>query len=116
MSVSGNTALIGAPYRPSGSKTYVGAVFNFQSKNGGITWKEIEVVTASDAGQGYFFGYAIAIDGNLALIGSSARVTGGKTNSGGVYVFDGKYVPNKPGSSVPSSVNEDTPLVACNCS
>ncbi len=53
--------------------------------NGGA--EENQVITASDGVSGDYFGYAVAICGDYAIIGAFSDDIGGNTNQGSAYIF-----------------------------
>ena len=79
MAIDGNTIVIGAYYKSSGT----GAVYVFRTSDGGATYDEIAKLTAADAASGDYFGYSVAIDGNTVVIGSPYD----GSYSGAAYVF-----------------------------
>lgn len=84
VSLSGNTALIGAS-GGSGDSTYAGAAYVFTRT--GSTWTQHSKLQASDASAEDFFGSSVAIDGNIAVIGAERDSISGATYSGSAYVF-----------------------------
>lgn len=78
IALSGNTALIGAPYKLSG----YGAVYVFSFN--GSTWVEQQRLIASDAKVNDFFGTSVALSGASALVGEP---NGSNTAPGTAYVF-----------------------------
>ncbi|MBK8035851.1 MAG: FG-GAP repeat protein [Verrucomicrobiaceae bacterium] len=107
VAVSGNTAVIGAPYEDSNatgiggnqadnSATDSGAAYIFIRS--GSTWSQQAYLKASNSGAGDFFGYSVAVSGDTAVIGawaeaSNATGVGGNqadnsaNESGAAYVF-----------------------------
>ncbi len=83
VSISGDTVIVGAPYDDdrggSSGSAYVyvrnGASWGFQDK-----------LVASDGAAGDFFGWAVAVSGNVAVIGAYHDDDNG-TNSGSAYIF-----------------------------
>jgi hypothetical protein len=75
--VSGDTALVAAPNKASGTGTAYVFVLS-----GGV-WSQQAELTASDGGTTAFFGYSVGISGNTALVGAY----GYTNNSGAAYVF-----------------------------
>jgi hypothetical protein len=71
--------MIGAVDRDSSK----GAVYVFTYN--GDEWGEQQILTASDAAEGDFFGATVAIDGDTAVIGAPFKESG----AGYVFVFDG---------------------------
>ena len=82
VSVSGDTALIGAWEKTVNSLTYQGAAYVFVLSGG--TWSQQQELTASDGAGESYFGYSVSVSGATALIG--ADVKGGQM--GAAYVFE----------------------------
>ncbi len=83
VSLSGNTALIGA-YRDDDGATDSGSAYVFTRS--GTTWSQQAKLTASDAAAGDYFGHDVSLSGDTALVGAYADDDGG-TDSGSAYVF-----------------------------
>ena len=79
VSVSGNTAIIGAPYKNS----YEGAAYVFTCSGTPCTWTQRQKLTASDNASGDVFGYSVAVSGETAIIGA----IGNTSSRGAAYVF-----------------------------
>jgi hypothetical protein len=79
VSVSGDTALIGAP----GVNGFQGAVYVFVRTSG--AWSQQQKLTAADGQQGDAFG-SVSISGVTAVVGAE-HAAGAKTNQGAAYVF-----------------------------
>jgi hypothetical protein len=78
------TVLAGAPFaHVDGAQT--GAVYAFAPVAG--EWTLTQRLTASDLVLGDFFGNAIAIDGDTAVIGNDNATIGGNTTQGAAYLF-----------------------------
>jgi hypothetical protein len=89
VSLSGNTALIGAQYKASNT----GAAYVFVQNSG--AWTQQAKLTASDGAAGDYFGSAVSLSGNTALIGANGKAsyTGAAymfTSSGGVWTQQAK--------------------------
>ena len=82
-SVDGDTALIGAHYG-DGNVANSGAAYVFTPTAG--VWSEQAKLTASDAAASDWFGSAVALDGDAALIGALFDDDNGY-QSGSAYVF-----------------------------
>lgn len=82
--IDDDRVLVGAEYRDEGSGTNLGAVYAFRDVGG--DWVETGRLLASDGGDDDRFGYALAIHGNHAVVGSH-DTQGPLSNSGAVYVF-----------------------------
>jgi len=81
VSVSGDTAVIGAPERNSST----GAAYIFVRS--GTAWSQQAELTASDGAAANSFGGAVSVDGQTAVIGASGHEVGSNTNQGAAYVF-----------------------------
>ncbi len=83
VSISGDTVLVGAPAHNDDA----GSVYVFNRDQGGNdAWGQTDKLTSSDSASWDWFGYAMAIQGNTALIGSPYDDDNGDM-SGSVYVF-----------------------------
>ena len=78
VAVSGDTALLGAPFRDEAGQD-VGAAYVFDVAAGNERWK----LTADDGAAGDRFGFSVAIDGSAAVVGAPSA-----NNAGVAYVFD----------------------------
>ena len=86
VSISGDTAVVGAPAEDAGGDA-AGAAYVFQRDQGGAgNWGEVKKLTASDADQGDFFGGSVAVSGDTAVVGAVGEDAGGG-NAGAAYVF-----------------------------
>ena len=83
--VSGSTALIGAysDDHPGGS----GAGSAYVFVDDGSAWSEEQRLSASDADDSDWFGYAVTVSGDTALVGTFQDSTTGSNLSGSAYVF-----------------------------
>jgi hypothetical protein len=77
VSVSGTTAVVGAPYADS----YTGAAYVFTEAGG--KWTQQAELTASDANAGDEFGYSVNISGTTIAVGAPGHYFG----IGSAYVF-----------------------------
>ena len=108
VAVSGNTAVIGAPYE-AGNATGVGGIQTDNSASGsgaayvfsrsGATWTQQAYLKASNTGANDLFGKAVAVSGDTVVVGayqedSNASGVGGvqtdnsATDSGAAYIFN----------------------------
>lgn len=78
--VSGTTAIVGA-YADDDAGNGSGSAYLFDTTTGHQLFK----LTADDAAAGDSFGYAVAISGTIAIVGSPYD---GTTNTGSAYLFD----------------------------
>ncbi len=81
VSVRGDTALVGAPQNGNG------AAYTFLRDQGGANnWGETKLLTAADGAAGDQFGFAVALDGDTAIIG--ANLDDSSLDTGSAYVFE----------------------------
>ncbi|MBE2221127.1 MAG: FG-GAP repeat protein [Anaerolineae bacterium] len=86
--VSGNTAVIGAPYdlfNWDGSTDH-GNVYVYVRQAG--VWTEQQILTPSDAEPGLVFGYSVAIDGDTVVVGAHRYYSSDPDANGAAYVFE----------------------------
>jgi hypothetical protein len=80
VAVSGNTAIIGAPYKNS----YQGAAYVFTCSGSPCTWTQQQELLAADGARGDVFGYSVAVSGETAIIGAIGH---NNSSRGAAYVF-----------------------------
>ena len=85
VSVSGDTAVVGAPRHAVGGKTEQGAAYVFVRN--GTVWTQQQELTASDAVAFDQFGRSVAVDGNTAVISADQKAVGFNNFQGAAYVF-----------------------------
>jgi len=86
VSVSGNTAVIGAPNRTVGAPGQ-GAAYVFVRSSSGA-WSQKAELTATGGGEDDNFGFSVSVSGNTAVIGASNHVVSGSSGpQGAAYVF-----------------------------
>jgi hypothetical protein len=86
VALSGQTALIGEPFVAVGENEVQGAVHVFGPDANG-NWARQAHLVASDGALGDDFGAAVALSGNVALIGARGVDVGGNVEQGAAYVF-----------------------------
>lgn len=84
VSVSGDTAIIGADYDDNGGSD-TGSAYVF-TRNSGGTWSEQAKLTASDAAEQDWFGCSVSVSGDTAIVGAYGNDDSGR-NTGSAYVF-----------------------------
>jgi hypothetical protein len=84
VAISGDTALVGAYTDDVGSNGDQGSAYVFVRS--GTTWSQQAKLTASDGSTNDWFGYAVALSGNLAVIGAPLD-DASAINQGSAYVF-----------------------------
>lgn len=102
VSISGDTALVGARNEDGGTGTVTcyliinagsacdaGAVYVIQRNSATRTWSEVDILRASNYQQDDLFGASVSINGDDAVIGAYGEDGAGDTlfNSGAAYVF-----------------------------
>ncbi|MBU0677687.1 MAG: FG-GAP repeat protein [Verrucomicrobia bacterium] len=87
VSLSGDTALIGA-YQDDDLANGAGSAYIYQKNAGGTNaWDRAAKLLASDGAAADEFGRAVAIDGDVALVGADGDDDNGN-NSGSAYIFE----------------------------
>jgi hypothetical protein len=85
VALQGDTAMVGAQIRTVAGKAGQGVAYAF-TRSGGV-WTEQQVLTASDGAAQDYFGSAIALDGDTAVIGQQQRYEGAVRVPTPAYVF-----------------------------
>ena len=85
--LSGDTALVGAPYKTIAGRYQAGAAYVF-TRTGKI-WSQQARLAAPDGAAGDGFGTSVALSGDTALIGAPYRTVAGQIAAGAAYVFSG---------------------------
>ena len=81
VAIGGTTAVVGAV----NSGTEPGAVYVFTDSAG--NWTQQQKLTASDGYAADFFGYSVAISGNMIVVGAPSNPGAGTPTPGAAYVF-----------------------------
>ncbi len=84
VSISGDTAIVGA-YLDDDNGVDSGSAYIFQD-DGNMNWEQIDKLTADDGASSDYFGRAIAISGDTAIIGAYRDDDNG-SSSGSAYIF-----------------------------
>lgn len=85
VSLGGEYAIIGAT-RDSDAGPSSGSAYIF--KREGNTWTQQAKLTASDAAEGDFFGGAVSLDGDYAIVGAYDDDEGDAEQAGSAYIFE----------------------------
>ncbi len=85
VALSGDTALIGALLGPGVASVDQGAAYIFVRS--GTSWSQQTRLTAGDGALNDFFGSAVALEGNTALIGARLHPVGANAGQGAAYIF-----------------------------
>ena len=86
LGISGDTAVVGAPFKSVGVNSHQGAVYVFVRS--GTTWTQQGTeLSLSDGGAYEDFGASVSVSGDTLVVGDPGRTIGGNTNQGATYVF-----------------------------
>jgi hypothetical protein len=85
VSLSGDTALLGAPRDEIGANDEQGSAYVFTRS--GTSWSEQQKLTAPDGAAGDWFGYSVALSGDTALVGVPDDVISANFIPGSAYLF-----------------------------
>jgi hypothetical protein len=85
VAISGDTAVVGAPYDTVGANYHQGSVYVFVRS--GSTWTQQAQLFASDGAATDEFGWSVAIDGETIVVGADADDVYANTDQGSAYVF-----------------------------
>ncbi|MBN1976554.1 MAG: FG-GAP repeat protein, partial [Anaerolineae bacterium] len=85
VALSGNTALVGAPYDEVGANYAQGSAYVFTRS--GAAWTQQVKLTASDGAASEQFGASVALAGDTALVGAYGDGVGANDGQGSAYVF-----------------------------
>jgi hypothetical protein len=85
VSLSGDTAVVGAYFDDVGANTDQGSVYVFTRS--GTTWTQQAKLTASDGAANDQFGNQVALSGDTAVVGAYRDDAGANTDQGSAYIF-----------------------------
>jgi hypothetical protein len=85
VALSGDTALVGAPYDDVGANTDQGSAYVFVRS--GATWSQQAKLIASDGAAYDYLGASVALSGDTALVGAHWNEIGANFDQGSAYVF-----------------------------
>lgn len=86
VALEGDTALVGGPGKVAASSAGPGRAYVFV--RAGTTWSEQARLTAADGAAQDQFGIAVAVSGDIALVGANQAQIGQKPRQGAAYVFN----------------------------
>ena len=86
VAVSGDIALVGAIYNDDAGVDSGSAYIYERNEGGTDNWGQVAKFVASDAAASDEFGSAVAVSGDIALVGAPWKDDGGP-NSGSAYIF-----------------------------
>lgn len=86
VAISGDTLIVGTPNDDDGGAD-TGSAYVFERDQGGPdSWGEVKKLLANDGSAGDFFGSAVAIDGDVGVVGTPFKNVAG-ADSGAVYIY-----------------------------
>jgi len=85
VALSGNTALVSAPFDDTPAGTDAGSAYVFTRS--GSSWSQQAKLTSSDGAPGDILGGCVALSGDTALVSTTYHTTAAGTGAGSVYVF-----------------------------
>ncbi len=85
VALSGDTALVGAPYKKVGTNGWQGAAYVFARS--GTLWSQQAEFPAPDGAAEDQFGTCAALDGDTAILGAPGHEVGGTVAQGAAFVF-----------------------------
>ncbi len=85
VSVSGDTAVVGAHFKTVNSHATQGAAYVFV-RSGGV-WSQQAELTGSDGAAGDQFGSAVSVNGDTAVVGAFVKTINSQSGQGAAYVF-----------------------------
>jgi hypothetical protein len=87
VSVSGDTAVVGADQDDCGAGDYCGSAYVFVRE--GTVWTEQQKLVASDPSPSEYFGHALALSGDTVIVGAyGVECAGPHSHCGAAYVFE----------------------------
>jgi outer membrane protein assembly factor BamB len=97
VAIAGNLAIVGAPGDDTVGGVNAGSVYLLDMSTG----QQVRQLTAEDAVEGQTFGSAVALSGNVAVVGAAANSGDTPSKPGAAYLFDAatgqqlwKFTPN----------------------
>lgn len=105
--ISGNYAVVGAPYDDVGSNSNQGSAYVYYYN--GTSWSQQAQLLAADGAAGDTFGSAVSISGDNVLVGARGESTTPTTANGAAYVFarSGATWPQKTKLTASDKVSSD---------
>ena len=85
VAVSGNTVVVGAPWKIVGVKADQGAAYVFTRS--GATWSQQAQLIGANGAAGDDFGYSVAISGAAVLVGAYGADVNPNADQGSAYLF-----------------------------
>lgn len=86
IAISGNMVLVGSPFETSSGLLGAGNVYLFNAKTGAL----IRTLTSPNVQSDGAFGFSVAMNGSIIVIGATQENAGGYSAAGRVYLFNTK--------------------------
>jgi hypothetical protein len=88
VSISGDTAIVGASGSDIGGLTHVGAAYILERNTASYeSWGQVKKLTASDGAEKDWYGRGVAIHGDTAVVGASLNDNGAVVDQGKAYIY-----------------------------
>ena len=106
VAIDGGTAIVGAPVVQVGAHQFAGKAYVHTENSNGSWSRKATLDADTNAGLGYAFGTAVAVDGSTAVVGAF----GDDSGKGAVYVFtrNGNAWPRAARLTAPNAANDDS--------
>ncbi len=106
VAIDGGTAIVGAPMVQVGAHQFAGKAYVHTENSNGSWSRKATLDADTNAGLGYAFGTAVAVDGSTAVVGAF----GDDSGKGAVYVFtqNGNAWPRAARLTAPNAANDDS--------
>ena len=85
VAISGDTAVVGAPFHDVGANVNQGAAYVFVRS--GTSWSQQAQLTAADGAANDRFGWPVVISGDTVVVGAPFHDVGANADQGAAYVF-----------------------------
>jgi hypothetical protein len=97
LALSGDTLLVGAPLATHSGATQAGAAYAFTRPVGASTWTESAKLVRTAPAVGDFFGQAVALSGDGAMVGAPRAEDGAPVDSGAAEFYNLRCIPDLDG-------------------
>jgi hypothetical protein len=87
VAISGDIALVGAPFAESGGTERGQAYVLYRDQGGADNWGQKDILTAPGKYDYNYFGGSVAVSGNVAVIGEDNATSGGVSRCGRAHIF-----------------------------
>ena len=84
VALGGNLAVVGAIFETVEGYSFEGRAYVFDATTGSL----LQTLISPNVGTGGYFGFSVAISGNVIVVGAPLESAGGESNAGHAYVFD----------------------------